>query len=168
MKFFLKLVVVFTMFFCYFGKGLTVHAYDIDPYEADIQLYGSEITERVVMYDSTINHVSPFELVPGVGTGINYMTFFSKVEWIKRSGVWSLSLTPREAFFDYNTAWNHVKNEFKNDTQWANSGNSTVDSSMYNQYVCHYKYAGTLKTPWNLEPSRVDKGYSNFVSSACN
>lgn len=175
MKKIIKLMLVLAMCFCYFGGGLTITAYEINPIDEDIRLHGNEILERIVLYDANtgyinveyIDELAPLASVPGGGGG-GYASYFSKVEWILRDNGWALSLTPIKAIFKYDDAWNRVRLAFKDSTQWKNSGNSTVDSSMYNQYVCHYKIAGTIKTPWNLEPWKPDKGYDGFVNARCN
>lgn len=50
------------------------------------------------------------------------------------------------------------------DYQW----NYQNSSSMKNQFICHWDLAGIIKTPWNIEPSRTDKGLEQFKKDLCN
>lgn len=73
------------------------------PFEVDRQMYGDEIDFRIVLYDESRNYVNPnlyntFQFVPDDGLGgpnYFYKNYFSKIEWISRSGIISLSLTPK-------------------------------------------------------------------------
>ena len=151
------------------------------PYEVDRILHGNYIEDRIVVYDEetgyynplyfNLGNISPNAIEPvDPGEGGFWRTYFSKIEWVKRSGVWSLSLTPKGNVVEKNRTWNSIKNTFSHDTQWANSGNSTVDSSMANQFYCHYDFAwtGEAGPTWDLEPSTPDRGYLGFVLNKCN
>lgn len=99
-----------------------------------------------------------------------YVTYFKSVSWIKRDGVVSLSVYPHNDYLIKEDSWNLLYRVHKDDSYWVNAKktNSTVDNSLYHQYTCHADWAVTLKVPWNLEPSKADKGYWGFVVSACN
>ena len=101
---------------------------------------------------------------------------FNSVKWINRDGMWSASIDPTwcgawysgtwetwNAWTDvyqmipYHPAWPYPQ-AFATDTYW----------SMFNQFACPGDYAIGLKTPWNIEPARKDKGYWGFVRNSCN
>lgn len=91
------------------------------------------------------------------------------MSWITRSGVVSLSLTPVHPFtIDREAAWSEAVQYFQNHPIYTGIQNSTKYTSMYNQYLCHVYLASGLKTPWNLEPAKPDKGYSGFFNNQCN
>lgn len=151
------------------------------PYEMDRMLYGDYIETRVVIYDAENNYINEeffesllvdsYALVPGEGGGnYFYEKYFSKVEWIIRNGVVSLSLTPMGNVIYKDANWDSIYQTFHNSSYWQGSGNPTVDSSMYNQFVSHYDFSpyGDPGPTWDLEPSRVDKGYWGFVVDKCN
>lgn len=98
--------------------------------------------------------------------------YFSKVLWITRDGVDSLSVYPTDPHlcFSFKTeSWNALYLTFRNHPLWRGEPNPTKDASMHNQYDCHADFATQLgKTPWNLEPSRPDRGYAGFVVNLCN
>ncbi|MCD2206417.1 DUF2599 domain-containing protein [Listeria booriae] len=102
-----------------------------------------------------------------------YNDYFKKVTWIKRSGVWSLSIEPKATLTkNYGNAnvqgahasrsYKLLENKHKKDKYWKNN------ESMANQYLCHVQFAGSMKSPWNLEPSRKKYSYSYTVKKKCN
>lgn len=155
------------------------------PYEVDRLLHGDVIDEEIVMYDETTgvylpsyyddalgtivpNAVDPVD--PGSGGGAYWTKYFSKIAWVSRGGVWSLSLTPRGNVGGEAQVWNSIQNSYSSNFQWASSGNPSVNSSMKNQYTCHLDFAftGLAGPTWDLEPSKPDKGYWGFVAGGCN
>ncbi|MBN1056906.1 DUF2599 domain-containing protein [Clostridium botulinum] len=92
--------------------------------------------------------------------------YFKKVEWIKRSGVWSLSIHPTNSFKNGDRrndiitgkSWNILRNAYSSDYRW----NKENEDVLKQQYYCHVNY-GALKTPWNIEPSK-----SSINSITCN
>lgn len=134
-------------------------------YSVDQDKYGDEstITNRIVMYDATDGTSSDeIELLSYAG----YYACFEKVEWIERNGKWSLSVYPifKSGGYSKDAAFDFLKEFHLGDSHW----NYRNVESMYNQFVCHYDWAGFLKKPWNLEPDTPDKGYWGFVSDKCN
>lgn len=85
-------------------------------------------------------------------------TYFTYGIWISRNNVNSLSLMPKNWWLGnphykpvYGPkAWDTVYARFHNDQKWKQY--SWATDSMYRQFKCHVGY-GTLKTPYNLEPS---------------
>lgn len=142
----------------------------------DQEKYGdlNEVESRITIYDESSNiipesvrmHYVLTNLSPNLAKASGYYACFSKVEWIKRNGIWSLSVYPKYSVGGYTKeqAFNFLKASHVNNSQWAGKN----VSSMHNQFVCHYDIAGPFKTPWNLEPSTPDKGYWGFVASGCN
>lgn len=142
--------------------------------ETDKDAYGdeSDVIERVVVYDSEKGIVPKQLLIYDIMTRFSvplakasgYYACFDKVEWINRNNVWSLSVYPHFAANGYSKdqAWGFLKEAHEKDYHWYNT------DSMYHQFVCHYDWAGSFKMPWNLEPSKADKGYWGFVASGCN
>jgi len=95
------------------------------------------------------------------------------VRWINRGGVYSASVYPTwcgawgGGGFQWG-AWSEMVSKTPNSRHWDKKYNTSTYWSMYNQYFCHADWAGGAKTPWNLEPSRRDKGYWGFIARACN
>ena len=98
--------------------------------------------------------------------------YFSKVEWIERDGVTSLSIYPK-AYVIYTPTGHdfvkHIKTSFKlleekygTDVQWKNG------KSLESQYSCHVNFAGTSKVPWNIEPHRTTTDSWQMILSKCN
>ncbi len=72
------------------------------------------------------------------------------------------------------TAYDVGEREMKALDAWSkvyalhkNNPNQTNTNGMRDQFVCHVNYA-FYKTPWNLEPSRLDVGYAQTVLKGCN
>ena len=145
-----------------------------DIINADNAENGAMVEERITLYDEDKGIVTDsFQLQDAfnkvsarVAKPAGYSSCFKKVEWIKRSNVWSLSITPKYAANGYSKeqSWNILKKAHVNDSHWKNKN----VNSMYHQYTCHYDLAGPFKTPWNIEPSKKDKGYWGFAANLCN
>ena len=103
--------------------------------------------------------------------------------WIQRDGVWSDSIYPTSCgAWNCGGQWNCWQEVYdKTKICGAYSGNTcTVQPwgsskktnywSMYNQFMCHADIPKGLKVPWNIEPSKADKGYWGFAnfSDQCN
>lgn len=96
-------------------------------------------------------------------------TYFSSVSWISRDGVMSLSVVPLNPYtVDQNNSWTELVRFFEYHPMYTSISNPSKFMSTKNQYICHADFARGFKTPWNLEPSKADKGYWGFVSDACN
>ncbi len=103
---------------------------------------------------------------------LTYDEYFSKVEWITRNGVVSLSITPKSTLTNVNNAnalmarafhsFSLLEKKFKSDSRWKNGG------SLSAQYHCHVLAAGAAKTPWNLEPHRTETGLWKVIKGKCN
>ncbi|MCU4842078.1 MULTISPECIES: DUF2599 domain-containing protein [Bacillus cereus group] len=107
--------------------------------------------------------------IKNTATSYAFSQYFSSGNWITRDGMVSLSLEPTSVLTKLivnrairTDSWNKVKDTFSMDDQWGNT------SSMQNQYLCHYDFAKSFKTPWNLEPHRPDVGYLKTVAATCN
>lgn len=98
--------------------------------------------------------------------------YFSKVEWIERNGVTSLSIYPR-AYIIYpqtghdfvrhiKESFNRLEEKYGTDAQWKNT------DSLNAQYACHVNFAGTSKVPWNIEPHRTTTDSWQMLLSKCN
>lgn len=92
--------------------------------------------------------------------------YFSSAKWITRSGVYSLSLMPRNITVTSSTvlSWHPVYLNFNLTNPWSRYKAQGADASMRYQYNCHYRY-GMIKTPWNLEPH---KRLADINSITCN
>lgn len=92
----------------------------------------------------------------GVSTRTNpsphFKEFFTKGEWITRSGVLSLSLYPINPILwskvAAGNAWDAVVLMYSWSPKWGNP------SVMKEQFFCHWTLA-SWKSPWNLEPSKT-------------
>ena len=103
---------------------------------------------------------------------LTYDEYFSKVEWITRNGVVSLSITPKSTLTNVDNAnvlmgrafhsFSLIENKFKSDSRWKNGG------SLSAQYHCHVLAAGSAKTPWNIEPHRTETGLWKVIKGKCN
>lgn len=85
-----------------------------------------------------------------------FYTYFRSGSWIKRNGIWSLSVMPRSGGignYGVSRTWSPVYAKFNGSSQWVKYKSRGANASMYKQYKCHFKY-GMLKTPWNLEPHK--------------
>lgn len=111
----------------------------------------------------------------GMLTDFNDYTFddyFSKVEWIDRSGIKSVSIYPKEILTEWSNQEvkdKHSKRSFEllaanfgKDIRWMNA------ESLYVQYKCHEVFAGSQKVPWNIEPHRTETDYKATVGKLCN
>lgn len=98
--------------------------------------------------------------------------YFTKIEWIDRGGVISLSLYPSEYLLDNpngnvamakaSTAWGLVEDEYSSDSKWDNG------KSLEAQFHCHAAAARGFKTPWNLEPHRTETDLWETMKKKCN
>ncbi len=155
---------------------------DIDPIQADLDLYGSQIIEEDVIYDEAlgIDKVREEYLKNNLSRGAvyddefvaKYKKYFTRVSWINRSGVWSISVTYKwngGILGNKEDSWNILLMFHHDDSRWldAKANNPSTYDSVYHQYTCHYDFAGGTKNPYNLEPYVADKGYWGFVSNAC-
>ncbi|MCR0203060.1 DUF2599 domain-containing protein [[Clostridium] innocuum] len=95
--------------------------------------------------------------------------YFKSISWIQRSDGLSLSVMPKSPFtISKESAWAEIYKFIQYHPMYTGVKNSTKQTSMYNQFVCHADFAKGFKTPWNLEPWRKDKGYWGFVKGHCN
>lgn len=86
--------------------------------------------------------------------------WFSRGVWIARDGMWSLSLQPTwwaaaatpTRYYYAESAWATIPPQFSSSRHWT--AYPTASKMMKEQFDCHVRY-GTLKTPYNLEPSRT-------------
>ena len=79
-------------------------------------------------------------------------------------------LTPYKDVKEKDKTWESIRDSFSYTSQWKNSGNPSVNSSMANQYYCHYDFAftGLAGSTWDLKLGTADKGYAGFVANGCN
>lgn len=103
-----------------------------------------------------------------------YSDYFSNSVWITRSGVKSLSITPKmsspliksrsgnERMAHANRSWTVLRDKHKTSRNWKNN------ASMHAQYHCHVAIPNSMKTPWNLEPHRTESNLSKVVAKGCN
>jgi hypothetical protein len=84
--------------------------------------------------------------------GTTYYDYFSKSVWINRNGVYSLSIYPINLAWpssQIDTAWNFIVDKHSSDSRWDN------EKVLRKQFWCHANFAGSMKTPWNIEPSKT-------------
>lgn len=88
-------------------------------------------------------------------SGFGYNDFFKGAQWIRRNGMWSLSITPRDRLLNHPhhmyDAWNVLKARHSSSRHW--SYYSANEEVLKAQFFCHVRY-GKLKLPWNIEPAR--------------
>ncbi|WP_455521475.1 DUF2599 domain-containing protein [Parvimonas micra] len=88
-------------------------------------------------------------------SGFGYSDFFKGARWIRRSGMWSLSITPRDRLLNHPhhmyDAWNVLKAKHSSNRHW--SYYSANEEVLKLQFFCHVRY-GKYKIPWNIEPAR--------------
>ena len=93
-------------------------------------------------------------------------TYFKSVLWLERSDGISLSSNPKSPFtIAKEASWQELVRYFQYHPYYTQEPNSSKYMSMYHQYVCHADLAKGLKTPWNIEPWKEDKGYWGFVNN---
>ena len=91
---------------------------------------------------------------------VSWVQWFSRGVWIARDGMWSLSLQPTwwaaaatpTRYYYAESAWATIPPQFSSSRHWT--AYPTASKMMKEQFDCHVRY-GTLKTPYNLEPSRT-------------
>ena len=101
----------------------------------------------------------------------SFSTYFTKSEWIHRSGITSLSLSQKPDISssknsDLNKvikvdAWDKIKSIHTSNDKWYNP------EGMKDQFDCHFDFA-KKKNLWNLEPHRPDLDYFSTVLASCN
>lgn len=89
--------------------------------------------------------------------------YISRVQWIRRSQGRTLSVYPTKfgrvtIFAARGSAWKEVKDK----------ANSSLNHSMYLQFVCHADWAPPWRASWNLDTWRPDVGYWRTVRAQCN
>lgn len=100
----------------------------------------------------------------------SYSHYFSSSKWITRTDGVSLSIQPKSTLtagasnpnygaIRASDSWNRIIEKHSKNSKWKNT------TSMKSQYICHYNYAKSVKTPWNLEPWRT--GTAN-LKNLCN
>jgi hypothetical protein len=97
------------------------------------------------------------------------------VKWIYRKGdkhQWSASVIPTVCgtwlgSFQWG-GWQEVVDKTPKSVHWDKKYGTSKYWSMHDQYFCHADWAGGFKTPWNLEPTRPNVGYSKTVATLCN
>lgn len=101
----------------------------------------------------------------------------SYVSWINRDGMWSAS-NHQTGCGAWNcgamyACWQESYDKTYYCAQFSgnqcvtipwNKSNNGQNNSMYNQFFCHANTIAGAKYPWNLEPSRADKGYWGFTN----
>lgn len=100
----------------------------------------------------------------------------SSTTWIYRDNMWSASIYPTgcgawggQSWDSWLEAYGKISNYGSYNGNWYYVWDKSSNYwSMYNQYACHVDWPGGLKTPWNIEPSRADKGYWGFWNDFCN
>lgn len=81
--------------------------------------------------------------------GTTYKDYFEKSYWITRDGEISLSIYPINLAWSTSqieTTWDIIRGVHESDREWDNT------QTMRSQYWCHVNFAGSMKTPWNIEP----------------
>lgn len=84
--------------------------------------------------------------------GTTYYDYFSKSFWISRDGVMALSIYPINLAWpssQIETAWQFIVDKHSSDKSWKN------EKMMRKQFWCHVNLAGSMKTPWNIEPHKT-------------
>lgn len=136
-----------------------------------------EIDATVIKGDTIKISVDSENMVSDASVSVRALTYtfsdyFSAGSWITRSGVVSLSLTPKGLVDSRKNgvlsgvieddSWAKVKSKFSSSSKWSNT------AGLKDQYLCHYRVAAGWKSPWNIEPSRPDVSYAATVAKACN
>jgi len=81
-----------------------------------------------------------------------YYDYLTKSFWITRNGIKSLSIYPINLAWGpagINKAWAALKRFHSWNKEWYN------EDSLYKQFMCHVNFAGSMKTLWNIEPSKT-------------
>lgn len=152
-------------------------------FEKDLELYGTDAEEVIVAYDEILEidhleqHIMLLRKLRGWdkagdvgGNDLRILkASFSNIYWQKRNGIWSLSFVPKKNYaiqgLGKEQMFNVISIMWAGDSQW----NYQNMSSMKNQFMCHWDLANTWKTPWNVEPHKMDKGGAFwYPSNGCN
>ena len=121
---------------------------------------------------------------PIVADPTTFSTYFTGGRWQTRGNERSLSITPRLRLRTAGAgtwvsslariastaividSWRTVVNRYRGQDQWRN--NSRTNTTMWNQYVCHFYLVWWRPGSWNLEPRRDNVSLANTVRAGCN
>ncbi|MEH6996273.1 DUF2599 domain-containing protein, partial [Neobacillus drentensis] len=155
--------------FNFYVEGITTGgAVDNDNSEMDVESTLAYYESKDLIWDT--EEISTYQTIT---KNYTFSDYFSKVEWITRDGVVSLSIYPKsiltKAYANPNTtlmlaskSFDLLKAKYSSDTRWKNT------TPMRLQYDCHVLAARGIKTPWNIEPHRTTTSVTKVIQSACN
>lgn len=126
--------------------------YEIAMAEGNIDVQNQLIQEADKVLNEMTEISEGMPLTRSNPFGTTYYNYFSKSVWITRSGVVSLSIYPINLAWpssQIETAWQFIVERHNSDPQWNN------EKIMRKQFWCHVNFAGSMKTPWNLEPHKT-------------
>lgn len=158
------------------NKNNKVATYIPKPWAVDAA--GNEIPTQYIIEGTTLKQYVDIDKAtefPVIADPIWCGAAIKSVTWINRGGThpWSASVTPTKCgswlgggFQD--GAWQELIEKTPKSKHWDKKAGTTKSLSMYNQYFCHADWAGGLKSPWNLEPTRKNVGYAKTVKALCN
>lgn len=141
-------------------------------YAEDVILNSSSVKDNVIMDELESFPIEDEEIVFDISNTYNsnihmfsssrtastkVSDYFISVSWIKRNGIWSLSLRPKNNLrytpgphtVTSKLAWGTIWRDYAGDKRW----NYKNKDSMRRQFDCHVSNA-KFKSYWNLEPSR--------------
>lgn len=125
--------------------------YQIAVDEGDVERQNFLIKEADGVLDEMIEQADKLPVTKSNPFGTTYYDYFSKSVWITRDVV-SLSIYPINLAWpssQIETAWQFIVDRHSSDSHWDN------EKIMRKQFWCHVNFAGSMKTPWNIEPHKT-------------
>lgn len=137
----------------------------------NVQMTSTVLDNNILQFDVKSNNISNKIDIQVKMNTTSFSTYFTDSEWIKRSGMISLSLSQKQDLASSTDtslnkakkidAWDKIKSKHNNTANWYNAG------GLQDQFDCHFDFA-KKKDAWNLEPSRPDVDYFSTVMASCN
>lgn len=128
---------------------------------------GAPVSSRFIISGTTltqiVDHRADGVAYPVVADPWWRPDYLSRVQWFRRPQGWTLGVVPSTfgratIFLARGKAWQEVQSKTR----------STLNNSMYWQFVCHADYAPPWRASWNLDAWRPDVGYWRTVWAQCN
>lgn len=176
------IVTMFSFSLTLLSRGVSAQTNECPSCQYAHEVDWNGVTKIVVLYDENIEQSEVIKEANKRGIEVVYETdnslyssrdyrYFSSLYLYYRDGEGiTISATPikdRVNSSSQDAAWSEIYGYIKWHPLYLGVENPSKESSLLHQFQCHVHFA-FLKTTWNLETERPDKGFWGFVSSGCN